>query len=354
MDIANRRFHLYCEGVNRFIVGGLVALLLIAGATVGAVSANRTAEPTAIATYRARAGVDPPDVAIVEAAARVVFEQQGSNAMIAFLTTHVQRFPDDANNGYYLTIVGEAYEESGAVAMARMYYRRALLGAPDALVANVSTHRVAVNRLLSITTDPVERLEYLTFLRDNTRDAVDPGLLAYYLGEAYEGVGEWDAAYASYREFLRYPQTRIPGRPDAHDVVGRRVAFYDSPRQWTHPDLDQLVLRIKGALWSQNPQALLRYRAGENFFSMSWTQDQSDANSAIPTFDIAAFLRRSRVRYAEELDISSNATEAYLRTWGWSHRIPTWYLYFRRVDFPADPEIDGNWEWAGIFFGEPL
>ena len=211
-----------------------------------------------------------------------------------------------------------------------------------------------MNRLLDIVTDPAERLDYLTYLKSRFEDETDPGVLAYYLGKAYEGDGRWEEAYASYREFLRYPRTRIPGEPNAWERTERRVAFYDSSKAWTVRDLDGLVQAIKNALWRQDARRLLRYRAGVNFFTMSTEQEEGDANSEIPSFDIAAFLRRSRVRFAQDLEISSNATEAYLRTWGWSHRIPTWYLYFRRVDFPADPEIHGTWEWAGIFFGDTL
>jgi hypothetical protein len=50
----------------------------------------------------------------------------------------------------------------------------------------------------------------------------------------------------------------------------------------------------------------------------------------------------------------SNDREAYLRSTGWNYRIPTWYFYFRRVEYPADPESNGAWEWAGVFFGEKL
>ncbi|MCG8526482.1 MAG: hypothetical protein MI748_08890, partial [Opitutales bacterium] len=176
--------------------------------------------------------------------------------------------------------------------------------------------------------------------------------VAFYLGQAYEAGGRWDEAYESYRTFLRVPDAAVPGFPDARRDLARRLAFYDSNRQWTHRDLDELVREIKNALWSQDSARLLRHRAGVNFFAMSWQQEESDENSDIPTFDIGAFLRRSRVRFEDELELTSNANEAYLRTWGWSHRIPTWYLYFRRVDFPADPEIHGTWEWAGILFGE--
>ena len=81
----------------------------------------------------------------------------------------------------------------------------------------------------------------------------------------------------------------MPGEPDAHQKLRRQLAFYDSDRNWTYDDLDDLVANIKNALWTQNPRSLLRNRAGKNFFTMSWEQERDDANSEIPTFDIAVF-----------------------------------------------------------------
>ena len=60
------------------------------------------------------------------------------------------------------------------------------------------------------------------------------------------------------------------------------------------------------------------------------------------------------MNFNDTLDELSNEGEAYLRSTGWNYRIPTWYFYFRRVEYPADPEINGSWEWAGVFFGEKL
>jgi len=312
------------------------------------------AELTATDTYLLHAETGTPPLPIVERAAQLERERSGIPGMIAFLTTHVQRFPGDTTNGYYLTLVGELYQDEGAPSLARQYFRRALLSYPDVAIRSVPVHRVAINRLLELVKEPEERIHYLRYLQQQYPDRIDRGLTAYYLGKAYEADARWAEAYESYREFLAYPETRIPGEPNAYQNTSRRLAFFDSRRDWTYENLDDLVARIKNALWTQNPAALLRNRARENFFTMSWEQEVDDANSEIPTFDIAIFLRRSRVRYAEELDISSNANEAFLRTWGWSHRIPTWYLYFRRVNFPADPEIHGNWEWAGIYFGESM
>lgn len=302
--------------------------------------------------YAAYAASGVPPFPVVERAARASRDHYDSSAMITFLTSHATRFPEDTNNGYYLSIVGDLYRNEGAIELARQYYRRALLRYPDIRVRGVPTHQITINRLLGIVDDPRERIEYLHYLQDNYQEGIDRGLVAYYLAQAYEKAGRWAEAFESYRVFLTHTNTRVPGEPNAHNLTQRRVSFYDSERQWTQRDLDTLVGQITRALWTQNPAALLRHRAGENFFTMSWQQDEMDPNSDIPTFDIGAFLRRSRVRFSAELELNSNANEAYLRTWGWSHRIPTWYLYFRRIDFPADPEVHGNWEWGGILFGE--
>ena len=61
-----------------------------------------------------------------------------------------------------------------------------------------------------------------------------------------------------------------------------------------------------------------------------------------------------RVYADAELHPDSSDREAFLRTAGWTARVTTWYLYFRRVDYGIDPRVDGTWEWAGIYFGEKV
>lgn len=62
----------------------------------------------------------------------------------------------------------------------------------------------------------------------------------------------------------------------------------------------------------------------------------------------------NRIRYNEEISADSGPTEAFLRTTGWNSYLTVWYLYFRKVNFPADPDIHGRWEWAGIYYGEKI
>ena len=86
---------------------------------------------------------------------------------------------------------------------------------------------------------------------------------------------------------------------------------------------------------------------------MSWRQDEEQENS-LANFTMRDFGYGNRIRYNANLDEASTPNEAYLRTWGWSNYINVWYFYFRKINFPLDPEIHGRWEWAGIYYGEKL
>jgi tetratricopeptide (TPR) repeat protein len=289
---------------------------------------------------------------LIEEIAGYLLQAGYPGRMRTFLTTYVERNPDHPYNAYFLLLVAKQYRESSPE-MARHYYHRVVSNYADLEVNGTSVHYDALRELVRLTDEPSERLRHYHEMVDRFADKLDLGATYYYMARTHEELGEWDEAYTDYKNFLRYPETEILGAPHAHEQIQRRVAFYDSSKNWTMDSLDQLVATIKNALWRQNANLLLRYRADANFFSMSWEQEETDFNSQGP-FNIGIFLQRSRVRFAEDIDINSNAREAYLRTWGWSHRIRTWYLYFRRVDFPADPDINGDWEWAGIFFGDAL
>ena len=86
---------------------------------------------------------------------------------------------------------------------------------------------------------------------------------------------------------------------------------------------------------------------------MSWRQDETAENS-LSNFEMSDFMHGNRIYCSKELDEMSGPTEAYLRTWGWNSYVNIWYLYFRKVNFPANPDIHGRWEWAGIYYGEKL
>ena len=127
------------------------------------------------------------------------------------------------------------------------------------------------------------------------------------------------------------------------------------------PDLQTLVENVKDAILTKNVAKLKKYQAKVNFYEGGWDQTKpfgdptgEGSSEGNQTLDIFSYLISSYPKIDGQLDIADNDHEATLRTTDWNFRPPTWYLIFRRVDFPADPDINGQWEWAGVYFGEKL
>lgn len=268
-----------------------------------------------------------------------------------FLTGWVARHPDDPYNAYLLLMTAYAYLKEDAAPVAAYYFDRIIKNYPDLMVRGESVHLACLNNLIGITAEPERQIYYYKELISRFPDRIDAGSAHFMLAKAYERVGAWDLAIRTYTKFLPYYETSIAGYPDAFGYAKKLVDFNNSPKDWTFESLGALVEEIKGAMDRGNAAQLRRYRAKVNFFAMSWEQEAEDSNSLVE-FNFSDFMFGNRIRYADKLDESSNANEAYLKTWGWSQRISTWYLYFRKIYFPADPEIHGRWEWAGIYYGE--
>jgi hypothetical protein len=146
----------------------------------------------------------------------------------------------------------------------------------------------------------------------------------------------------------------IPGRLDEQQRIREMLALAGVKRDWTRESLGQLIGELRTALAEKDAAKVLALQAKVNFFSMSWLQEKADFNSQV-AYDLRRFVKDASHIYTESaLEGNSNSQEAYLKTWGWSPYMPIWYLYFRRINFPADPEINGNWEWVGIYFGNSI
>jgi tetratricopeptide (TPR) repeat protein len=191
-------------------------------------------------------------------------------------------------------------------------------------------------------------------LLDRFDDKIDQGSIYYHLAQAYEEAGLYPLAFKAYQRFLDFPDTIIPGRLDEHQRVREMLALAGVNRDWTRENLNQLINEIRTALSVKDINKILALQAKVNFFSMSWLQEKADFNSQM-AYDLRRFVQSAPHIYSENtLEGNSNSQEAFLKTRGWSPYMDIWYLYFRRVNFPADPEINGNWEWVGIYFGNSI
>jgi len=272
------------------------------------------------------------------------------------LTAFLANAAGDGTNAYaawYLFTAAYAYELQGSAPIAALYYDRIVKNLPDIIVDGRSIHYECLSRLIETSNAPERRIEYYKDLISRFPGEIDMGRILFLLGKEYEKVGDWDLAVKTYSKFLPYFGASIPGQPDAFQHARTVVDFYNSPKDWAYESLQTLVTNVKAALSAGDAARLKRYRAKVGFFAISWQQDEAEVgNQAL--FDFSEFMSGGRIYSADSLDANSGPREAYLKTWGWSERISTWYLYFRKIYFPAEPEIHGRWEWAGIYFGEKM
>jgi tetratricopeptide (TPR) repeat protein len=271
--------------------------------------------------------------------------------LINFLGRHTNEFPEDPYNAYYLLMIAYAYLQQDAAPVAARYFDVIVKNYPDLTMLGQSIHLACLNQLINLVDKPEQQVWYYQELISRFSDQIDPGPAYFLLAQACEKTGDWSGSIKAYTQYLPYQGSLVPGFPRADNYAKEMVAFNNSPKDWTFENLNVLVNAIKAALDSGSSSRLWSYRAKVNFFARSWEQEETD-DSGMAEFNLSDFMRGNRIRYAENLDPGSNANEAYLRSWGWSLHISTWYLYFRKVYFPSDPEIHGRWEWAGVYYGE--
>ncbi|MBN1519583.1 MAG: tetratricopeptide repeat protein [Spirochaetales bacterium] len=291
--------------------------------------------------------------AVIQKIGASMLEREEYGRLASFLSEEIGRDPDNPYNAMHMLTLAWAYSLQGAEDVAALYYDRILKNYPDLSVGGESVHFACLRRLIELVPEPERRIEFRRELLARFPDSIDMGTELFLMGSEYEELGDWDSALDAYQRFLPYYESEIPGHPNAVRYARTFVDLATIPKTWTFETLDQLVATIKQALAAGNTRALPRLRAGVGFFAMDWYQD-IDAGNSLVLFDFGAFMAGGRIYYSDDLDPASNATEAFLKTWGWTERISTWYLYFRKVDFPADPEVHGRWEWAGIYFGEKM
>ena len=272
---------------------------------------------------------------------------------ILFLTTHVERNPADIYNGYYLLLVADAYRDMKAVPFAIHYYRRILTNYGDLLVKGTSIHLQCLQELLALETDPQAKIGYYKELFSRFPDQ-SPGINWYYMAKSYEEVGEWEQSIQAYQKFISSADVDVTGDTQALRDAQEKVLFSAATdKSWLVPDLADLVAAVRDAISTKNYAKLRHYQAQVNFFQEPWDPTQLITDENV-NYNIINYLLTSNVVVDSQLDVAANGREATLRTTGWNFRPSTWYLYFRQVDFPENPDVNGQWEWAGIYFGEKL
>ncbi|MHC6203282.1 tetratricopeptide repeat protein [Breznakiellaceae bacterium SP9] len=298
---------------------------------------------------------DPEDAfVLVREIANEYALQKEYGVLINFLSSRTQLHPNDPYNSYYYLMIAYAFIQKESYPVAAIYFDRILKNCPDLIVAGESIHKACLRELLDLTQDPALRAVYYEDLISRFSGSIDRGVAYFNLAQAYERIGEWKEAIKAYTEYLPFRGSSIiNGFPYADRYAKQLVDFNNSSKDWTFESLTGLVSALKQAMNSGSSAQIRRYQAKVNFFARSWGEEEGD-NSGADEFNLTTFMNGEPINYSANLDAGSNANEAYLRTSGWTQYISTWYLFFRKIYFPQDPEIHGRWEWAGVFYGEKL
>lgn len=291
--------------------------------------------------------------AVTQEISQSMLAREDYGRLVTFLTGRISADPENLYNAQYMLTIAYAYSLRGAAPVANLYFDRIVKNYPDLLVKGESIHRTCLERLVETSGSPERRVDCRKELIARFPDAIDMGKTLFLLGKDYEELGEWDSAVDAYRRFLPFFGADIPGHPDAVRYARLLIDLTLIPKTWTYERLEDLVADLKDALANGKLAKLQKIRAKVGFFAMDWRQDESEGNSNV-VFEFGAFMPSGRIAFADALDPSSSAREAFLRTWGWADRISTWYLVMRKINFPADPEVHGRWEWIGIYYGEKV
>ncbi len=295
--------------------------------------------------------------AIINLIAKDYLKKEDYQNLILFLTNIVETTPEDIYNAAYLLETAYAYVKLNAEPIAEYYFDRILQTCPDILIKGTSVHFICLQNLIQISKTPSHKIKYFNELINRFHQDVNTTELYLRLSHEYKKENQWEEVLKTSLQFLEQPDAttiQIPDDPDAYKNSKRLVDFNKSSKDWTFSSLSRLENAVRKAIKEYDGYSLDTYKAKVNFFTMSWKQDNSDDNSEIEDFSMQDWFDGNVVRCADELDESSSSNEAYLKTWGWNSSVSVWYFYFRKIDFPLDPEINGNWEWAGIYIGNKL
>lgn len=288
---------------------------------------------------------------------KVMQARRHTRRLNLLLTDYVDRHPKDPYDAYYLYIVAEDYLKAKAVPFADVYFDRILERYPNLSINGKTIDYLALSELVKTTHNPYQRINYYKELLARFDTTVQKAPAYFKLAKSYGQVGEWKKEMQTYESFLQLPNHTVPGVPTARNQANYFVELYNYPHvNWAFSSLPRLVDSIRYAVDVHSVRLLSRYWAKVGFFARSWESLQawdSGAQLLVPLFlrDFYVFMTPS-VYVDPNPDITADNREAFLKTGGWSYRIPTWYFYFRKINFPANPSIQGKWEWAGVYFGQ--
>ena len=299
------------------------------------------------------------------------------DSFVNFLLNYLENHPDDPYNSYYYYSIAETYYRQNFKKMALINYKNSL-SSLELRLNGKSIHLNALKRIIELEKDYFVKSFYYKFLVENIDKFYElkgkertktTGEIYYNYIKFLKEIGDYQNVYLYYKKIIKLYKKQYPalqsidlnvsylkGVPNFYYEAEEQYRFYLSPNKPVFKNLNTLISKIRTAIVNRDSNSLLSYRSNANFFAMTYTQDKNDYSAKRDRYarlieEVLNYTKKPiLVSYA--LDKRSTSKEAYLKTYGWNYSLPNWYFYFKKVDYPLNKEIDGGWEWAGLYMGE--
>lgn len=283
--------------------------------------------------------------------ARILNSLKENSRLNAYLMDQINWNPEDPFNGYYLNLIANDFKERKMYKMTETYYKRIIRNHPPIQTNEHSIEEIALEGLTRLCEDPKDKIHYGKLLLEKYADKVETAQIHYIMAKSYEQIGMWQEFIESYKNFVEAPFSNMQGEDNLRTEAKTIIRYYEYPnKDWCYTNLQDLLNSVRVAIQNRDNFNIRKNIAKVNFFAVSWSQNYDEADRNFLA-SLGTFMRK-RITFEAKIEKNPNGQEAYWQTNNWSHRISTWYLYFRKIDFPADPSVHGKWEWAGIYFGD--
>lgn len=282
---------------------------------------------------------------------RILSELKENLRLNAFLLDYVNNNPTDPFNSYYLNLVATYFKNRKMYHMSEVYYKRIMRNHPAITIKDEPLQISALEGLTRFATTPIQRIDSANILLNQYGNKIDKAQIYHIQAQSYEQLGMYGNAINAWKNFLDSPYSGMQGEENIRANAKSFIRYYEYPnKDWAYSNLDTLLDTIQYAIINRNNARIKASMSKVNFFTLSWAQDSDEADRDF-TSSLGTYMRR-QISFEQRHKISPSEKEFYWETNNWSYHISTWFLYFRRIDFPADPSIHGKWEWAGIYFGK--
>lgn len=283
-------------------------------------------------------------------AAKLFSSQKGRDILIQPLLSIALSTEDDAFRSYVYFFISDIYWKWNNTRLS-VFYMTKVRETHYSLRYDENPIGYMIGlRIIKLEDYPYLRIRMYHVLLTQYSDLIDEFLLLYELSELYKQQYDIYAAIDVMKRMVNLAaRNRITDDRVDINQIKSEINFFYSEKKWIYKDLNKLINNIKYAIDTRNKARLYSYLPLDGFSVRFFASN--DFRWGIRELSIPNRWGRN-IRFSSKFEEISNEDEVFLETTGWVFpQLSTWYFYFKRVNYPYDNNINGGWEWKGIYFG---